>query len=239
MKNFPTIQTISAAVFAAFFLLLTAYLAMRPPSAANAGQGAITFLAAALCMFVANIPDIEKMKASLSSFEVTTREAKQIINEAQATVAELRQLATTLGAQQVESIASTGRLPRNQARRWDRQKADILETLKTLGLSEQQLATVEGADHEWVIIDYAYNVLKPLKPDDLDLQNPLHAKRHEDHVEAFHWGPPNPDECQMLLERHGVNDASTKDLLEDYRFYVATGKHRRPDVWAGRRPLMA
>ena len=71
--------------FAVAFLLLLVYFI----SMGLDGQF-LAFLAAAVCLFFANIDKIKKLKASAAGFEAETRE---VIKEAKDTIEELRLIA--------------------------------------------------------------------------------------------------------------------------------------------------
>jgi hypothetical protein len=168
---------------------------------------------------------LDTIKASYNGFEAKTREAQAVVDEAKATVASLRALAVATATFEIDQLAAEGRIGTMAARK-DQQKERLLEQLKGLGLSEEQLATVENADSKWVIFDYVVAVLSPLNVND--------ASKEESKAYARAYSsepPPTPDECAALLDQFHIDDAQSKELLLDYRYYVATGKQRRPDVW--------
>ena len=42
---------------------------------------------------------------------------------------------------------------------------------------------------------------------------------------------PTPDELEKIVKEAGIDDPVTLAFIDDYRYYVKTGKHRRPEVW--------
>jgi hypothetical protein len=202
---------------------------MSYKDASKFGGPSIALFSAALCLFVANIDRIEFFKASFSSIEAKTREAQAVVDDARATVASLRKLAVATASFQVDMLAAAGRFGGGGTpKRKEEQKAHLLEELKGLGLTEKELAEVNGADRRWVMFDYALGLLRSLS-----VQNdPVKAAAFK---KAFESGEaPTPDECADLLSTFHIGDDKTAELLKDYRYYSETGKQRRPDVWLDR-----
>jgi hypothetical protein len=103
----------------------------------------------------------------------------------------------------------------------------LLEQLKGLGLTDEQLAEVDGSDREWVMLDYAFAVLGPLARGD-DAQKKVYSK-------TFDTTPgPTPADCEKLLNEFNIEDVNVRELLKDYQYYYDTGKQRRPQVWRDR-----
>lgn len=211
----------------AVLIVLIVYVVYQDPS--KFGGPSIALFSAALCLFVANIDRIESFKASLSSFEAKTREAQAIVDDARATVASLRKLAVATASFQVEMLAAAGRFGGGGTpKRKEEQKAHLLEELKGLGLTEKELAEVNGADRRWVTLDYAFGLLRSL-----NVQNdPAKAAAYKKAFESEEV--PTPDECADLLSTFHVSGAKTAELLKDYQYYYETSKQRRPDVWLDR-----
>jgi hypothetical protein len=120
----------------------------------------------ALCLFAGNIDRLDTIKASFSGFEAKTREAQAVVDEAKATVASLRKLAVATATFEIDQLAASGRIVGTAAAHKDQQKERLLEQLKGLGLSEDELAAVENADGDYVIFDYVVAVLQPLNGND-------------------------------------------------------------------------
>jgi hypothetical protein len=208
-------------------LVVMVYLLLK---AANAGAAAgICLVAAALSLLVANFDRIETLKLSPTGIEAKTREFQGVIDDAKATVASLHELAVAAAALQVDMLASAGRFGGGETiRHKDEMKDQLLQRLKALGLTKEQLSEVDQADRKWVVLDYAFAVLGPLNG-----QKDPEAKAA--YAKAFNDGnPPTPDDCAALLQQFHVNDAKTNELLEDYRYYFRTGEQRRPEVWRDR-----
>lgn len=224
---FNTYFSVLFNLLAAALIGLILYNLYREPS--HFSGPTVAVVATALCLFAANLDRVVSIKASLSGFEATTREAKIVIDQAKATVKSLRELAVATASFQVDMLAAAGRFAGGGTiARKDAQKSHLLERLKELGLTDEQLAEVDRADREWVMIDYAFALLQPLNVGN----DPEKQKAYGEAFSATH--PLTPDECKNLLDRFGIDDQTILDLLEDYRYYFKTGKQRRPDVWKSR-----
>jgi hypothetical protein len=162
----------------------------------------------------------------MSGFEAKTREAQAVVDEAKATAASLRELAVATASLEVDMLAAAGNIwVATPAARKDQLKAQLLERLKALGLSDEQLATVDSADREWVMRDYVIALLQPINTNTDPAKSAAYEKAFESELAL------TPDECAKILERFHIDDEKTKELLTDYRYYYETGKQRRPDVW--------
>jgi hypothetical protein len=211
----------------AALIVLIIYIVYRDPR--SFGSPTVLLASAALCLFFANLDRVESLKASLSGFEAKTREAQAVVDQAKATVASLRELAVATASFQVDLLAAAGRFGGGGTpARKDEQKAHLLERLKGLGLTNEQLAEVDSADREWVMIDYTIELLRPLR----GANNPRIPEPYN--TTLAEKGALTPEQCGGLLREFHVDDDHTKELLEDYKYYYETGKQRRPDVWRDR-----
>lgn len=114
-----------------------------------------------------------------------------------------------------------------------RRTKKVLEILRDVGLSQARIDEIALTDRRWVVIDYVGYILSNRLANRLDSK-----KRREwnNFIEEFSasFDRPGPDEIQAFLERLGLLDDVARELIEDYRHYLATGKHRRPEIWARR-----
>jgi len=216
---------------AATFFVVTFYLVLRDPSWASAGRGSVTFLSAAFCGIIGNIEHFESFTISLTGVGAKLREVQQVLDDAQATVASLHELATMTGAFLVDNIAGSGRWGgQGIIQQKDAAKEKLLKRLKAIGLSDDALGEVSRGDRHWVCIDYVHGIFSrppaKLPPEDSSALNEL--------IQRTVTEPASPEECESMLKRLKVTEPFVTALLEDYRHYVRTGEHRRPDVWRDR-----
>lgn len=211
----------------ASLLIFLAFVLYRDPGRYSAAF--VLFLGAAISLLVSNIDRIELFKAGLNGFEAKTREAQAVVDDARATVTSLRQLAVATAALQVDMLAAAGRFGGDSDARWkDDQKAHLLEQLKSLGLSDEQLATVEKADRTWVNMDYAFALLGPLNTAQDAAKRAAYGRFFNERDEV------TPAGCRKLMDEFQIDDEKRRGILKDFEYYYETGKQRRPDVWHNR-----
>jgi hypothetical protein len=203
------------------------YVLIRHPRA-FAGS-TIAFLAAVVILFFGNLDRIKTLKASRSGFEAETREVKGVITEAKETIALIRKLAVITAGLQVKMLAAEGRLqgPDSLLQK-DVQKDQLLSELKNIGLNEEEITKVAAADSAWVKWDYVVAILQPI-----NLNSQTDRTKTISYTDAYErfTNPLSPAECEEILTRFNANSNETKALLDDYRYYLKYGKHRRPEVW--------
>jgi hypothetical protein len=206
-------------------LALIGYMLFRDPR--RIGGLTVALTAAALSLFFGNIDEIESLTASASGFNVKTREVRQVITDAKDTITLLRKLAVVTAGLQVKMLAAEGRLqgPDSLLQK-DVQKEELLSELKNIGLNEDEIVKVAAADNAWVKWDYVIAILQPIN-------SPTDRTQIIAYTNAYkrYTNPLSPKECEELLNQFNANSDKTKTLLEDYRYYLKYGKHRRPEVW--------
>jgi hypothetical protein len=188
------------------------------------------FLAAALAALVGNLQHIEMFKASPSGIEARTR---AVVQQAENALDKLRELAAANGTLLVEMIVSGGRWGgASTPSAKDEQKEQVLEMLRGAGVPQARIDEVARSDRRWVIVDYVNGILSrpgsSLKPDQMNEWNTFVGKLNDT------LDRPGPDVLRSFLDRLGFLDERERELIEDYRYYLMTGQHRRPDAWANR-----
>lgn len=197
----------------------------------GAAQLTAAIVAAGLAALIGNFQHLKRFKASATGIEAETRE---VITQAKTTLRELHELAAAFGSLLVDIIIGAGRWAGpGTAADQDAQKARVIEALRTSGVPSERIAEIEGADRRWVIIDYVNGILNRKTHSRL---RPEQLPEWEAFIKTFSGGfdRPAPDKIQEFLERLGLLDARTRELIQDYRYYLEHGRHRRPDEWARR-----
>jgi hypothetical protein len=187
----------------------------------------VVFLVAiALFGVFGNLDRLQSIK--LWGLEAHTR---AVIREAEDATAALRKLATDLGANMIYFNASQGRLagPGDAVRR-DKIRANIIDSVRQVGVCEEQLCRVETADKEFVKIDYIIGILRSLSDDEnVKAQvEAIHRRREESGDE------PDIKELQDLLRELAEPNPGAVELLDDLDYFMRHSQHRRPAVWANR-----
>jgi hypothetical protein len=216
---------------AVIFFGASLYLLLFERAAASAG---IAVIAAVFCALMGNPDRFQSMKFSLSGVETKARE---VIQQAEVSQQQFRKLAAMTGELIVELDASSGRwYSGNPAFRIAR-KTELLTTLKSLGLTDTELQAVKAADKKWVIIDYIGMIIQyetaAIPNSESNRQEALRA------VVADFTGNGieqmitiTPEKLRTSAEKLGVLTDNVQGLITDLDYYLKTGEHRRPEVWA-------
>ena len=214
---------------------LTGYFLFASADWSASGRGGIAFLCASLFAVLANIDRIESLKASFIGIEAKIREVNEVIEETKATLRALQELVAVAGAAVIELGAGAGRYGGGQTiGSKDVRRQQVLSVLERAGLSARQIGEVASADREWVIADYVQGIFAVFN------NGRRLTKEQKQYLQKFSlpgrttmtW--PTPDECEVAMDMFRINDRFSRELLNDYRFYLQTGTQRRPQVWADR-----
>jgi hypothetical protein len=188
----------------------------------------VSLVLAIALLLAANSDRIARLKAGLSGIEAETR---AIIDEARATIDQLRAVAK-MAVRANLSLVMRGN-------RWGGFSYEEKETIRHSSIAALEDLRVPAADQEeifreWHMVnryDYAHHALGgPTIPIQVQGNKELHAEWRQLHHSGFER-IPSPDDVEAFLRKAEMLDAEKKQLLEDYRYYAAHSKHRRPDVW--------
>jgi hypothetical protein len=184
---------------------------------------------ALLCAFVGNLDRFESFKATPAGIEAKTR---AIVAQAEGALAEVRRLATTVGTVLVGLVASEGRFGGGMtAPQKDALKAEVLATLKAVGVSPTEIASVAKVDHPYVLIDYCTGITTEFSMpgrDRLPAWNAYWSKWWEG------MERPPADDLRAFLSSLATIEPWREELLKDYEHFRRTGEHRRPAIWERR-----
>ncbi|HET6159750.1 MAG TPA: hypothetical protein VFE34_15495 [Dongiaceae bacterium] len=184
-------------------------------------------VAAALAPLVGNFEQIEFFKASATGIEARTR---AVVERAESAVSELHTLAALTGAMLVTLLAGEGRWGGMDRTNKERQKADLLANLKALGLSDAALDKVGTADRDYVIVDYVDHIMQ--RTDKIVPRTNVRDPKVREFVYQFgEFKRPDAETLHSHLQKHFELDPVTLEWIEDYRYYLARSKHRRPEKW--------
>lgn len=197
-------------------------------------SGTVALVGGLACLFVSKLDLVEQIE--LFALKATMR---RTITEAQATVSQLHSLAATQSAVIVRLVATGGWWEGGHSREDKAKlKQSVLTTLRELGLPEEQVKKVDGADAEFI----GYEYVTHLKRAEIFARD--HAQDQSKWTEFFNRtinraisDQPRPAEFEAVfrsLERQ-VPEA-VWELLNDYRHYVERGVHRRPEAFYSRYP---
>jgi hypothetical protein len=162
------------------------------------------------------------------------REAKEVVNEAKTALDGLRTLGAITGKALIKLTTSEGRWGGRPVADRDAERAYLVASLRSLGLSEEELADVDAGDRPWVIIDYVHGIFDGWGRGRQATEEQQDAYKQWERTWNTGLERQTPEECGRMMDVLQINNPERRELLEDYRHYVKTGKHRRPDVWAKR-----
>jgi hypothetical protein len=210
----------SLLLFVTLIVLLVGY---KAKGATHALVGAV------VCGFMSQASTYELFKFSATGFEA--RASKAVTNAEAATEA-LRNVAVAASTAIVKvnggfvSNGGIAQLPPASA--MDQTKANILDSLKSMGVDGSTLESVDAADREGVIRQYQFGLY-------VMVGNAVRRKGaapSQPVIDALNTG--TPEGYRKALQLSGVTDADVLPYIEDLEYYMKYTKQRRPEVWAGR-----
>ena len=196
---------------------------------ARDGQFA-TLCAIVLALIGSRMKDLLKFKLSPTGLE---GELRTVIDEARATVAQLHALAVTQAKALLQANQSLGRFGGGSLEGIkDRVRGEIVENLGKIGLSQAGIDSVLAVEYPYIQFDYAYEVTRQIQHSVPEDKRPQWNNFFYSSNRSGIGFEPSPDEIEAFLGSVGMIDADTHERILDYRHFVKSRKHRRPEVWA-------
>lgn len=184
------------------------------------------FLSFSALLFFANLGQISEFKASSTGIEAKTR---NVIKRAENTISELKILAKTVAATSLSLVKRNGRMGGYSVEEEESIKKSVFETLSAIGVPENEFEAVLGDWHTFTEFDYAHCILGATKvPKGADQAVITEWKSLRNGIVDI----PSPETIETFLSKINCLDAERIEFLEDYRHYVKTRTHRRPEVWS-------
>lgn len=179
-------------------------------------------------LIAANIDRIDKLKAGTSGIEF---EARRVVEEAKSTVVEMQLLAkhlATISLSLVKRSARIGGFPPDEE---EAIRERTIQLLRSAHVPEAEIPDVLDEWHRWVLNDYVLGILgHGTVPESLE-QAEIAAWK-EMRRRSFSDDRATAHEIRGWLDQHGYLSPERIALIEDYEFYLANKRHRRPEVWA-------
>jgi hypothetical protein len=194
---------------------------------ATTGNAAVAAVVAAFCALMGNPDQFQKMSFSLSSGVVV--EARQTIQQAQATLVQLQKLGSLMGQFMIEEDAARGRLGSEPSpAEHEARKQSILDLLKSMDLPHTELSKVAAADRKWVIVDYVIGILYSGNSRVPDNKKGEWVKTYGQFTQSDvdKYAELAPEKLEELFNQLGILDDHAKSMIEDYRYYLKTGTQR-------------
>ncbi len=185
----------------------------------------------AMLLFFVNSDKMESFKASTDGIEVKTRELKQVVDDAKATLKDIQDLAKVIVGINIDSIQRQGRLGGYTEDDKDSLKNKLFNSLKELKIDQNQIEKIMDEHwHNYVLKDYTFGIIG----NNVSYYPVEMLKRRSELVDGGFKYIASPDEVESFLEECRVIDDQWREYLKDYRYYAKNKKHRRLDVWANR-----
>jgi hypothetical protein len=185
------------------------------------------FLAGAL-LLAANSDRIAKIRAGAGGFEAETR---AIIDEARATIEQLRLVAKIAIQANLSLVMRAGRIGGFTHDEKENIRRLSLAALDQLGVSAAEQEDMFREWHTVTRFDYAFQLLgRHTVPEQVQRNPELQAEWSALRKGGF-ANIPSSNTVEGFLRKAGMLDDEAQQLLEDYRFYEVHRHHRRPENW--------
>ena len=193
----------------------------------SAGVMAISTVIFLALLFFAHIDQIEEFRASSKGLEAKTR---TVVERAEVTLEQLQKLSALVAKLQISLLLRQGRFGGFSEEEQQSYRTKLLELLDTVGVSDAQKEDVLADVHRFAIFDLRNKILGGGEwPKGLSNE---FSSRYRSLRECGLDGSVPPEDLETFLIDSGLMNEERKELLEDYRFYLAHRKHRRPKVFA-------
>lgn len=193
----------------------------------------LALLAAFMCLVAARFDDIAKFKLSKDGLE---GEMRQVLDEAKATLEQLHSVAETQSRMILWSMQAHGRWGGFDFDSQTEMRETVVANLRALGVSQAKIDAVLSVEHPYIDFDHASFVTNAVDTTSFNVDTT--AAWNEFFSPDIRKGfgcQPSPDELEAFLAKWNLITGEVNERLTDYRHYLATRTHRRPDAWkAGR-----
>jgi len=184
----------------------------------------LCFLASMAFLFISNLKNIKKAKASKDGFEI---EARELIEKAEVTITEMQDLAKLVSKTALSLIKRSGRVGGYSVEEQEALKESFLRLLSDLSLSDEDSEYVLEEYNKFIEIDYVFLLLGTHVPTNWPKEE---QRKRKDMIKDVISNYPTPEEIETLLERNSSLSDNHKEILEDYKYFRANRKYRRPEM---------
>lgn len=188
----------------------------------------LALLAAAVCFLVPFFERLVRIKISAVGLEA---ELKDMIEDARVTIEQLQQLAVGQAKVSLESVHGAGRYGGGSSkdRRW-KMRDELLDALRKIGVSDDQLDEVIGVEYRYVKFD-DFSELRSVMSKFIPQEYKADWKKFLSDVSVNGIEHERtPSEMSNLIKKYSIDSEEVVEALEDYRIYYDTKTHRRPNA---------
>lgn len=193
----------------------------------------LTLLAAFICLIAARFDDIAKFKLSKDGLE---GEMQQVIDEARATLAQLHSVAETQSKMILWSMQAQGRFGGFTFDSENEMRKTVVANLEALGVSQAKIDDVLSIEYRYIEHDYSYYVINAV--DHAAFSLALTEAWNKFFSPAVRKGigfEAKPDELEAFFTEWNILNDDLIERLVDYRHFITTRRHRRPEAWRAAR----
>lgn len=188
----------------------------------------VSLILAMALLVAANSDRIARFKAGMGGIEAETR---AVIDEARATIEQLRQVGKIAVQASLSLVMRSGRLGGFSDDEKEEIRRNSEAVLNEIGVTASEREDIFRDWHRVTCFDYTHFLLgRNQTPNELQEKPALQAEWDALRRGGF-ANVPNADAVAAFLTKAGMINAARAELLEDYRFYEREKRHRRPEVW--------
>lgn len=203
----------------------------------NYSASKIIIVAGLILIFTSKIDTMEE-------FSVGPLQAKmkETIQEANATIKQLKTVSAASAKTTLTGLMADGFLGGLPLKRKIALHDQIIESLREVGFSNQEISEADEMWRKGVGILY-YNKIRPLI-EGRESPNLVNRGASEEARKATHdftklldfenWLAPTPEQITIFLEERGFLKPEMEEWIADYQHYLDTGEIRRRDLFAQR-----
>lgn len=168
--------------------------------------------------------------AILAAAEEAAQEARRVTKES-------RELVRVASAAILGLVQQSGRARGYSYDDKEQIRKNILAILGEMGILPEQIEATEKKSrwHEYTALDYVYYILQGEHFPSGDSFSPRALLEEATELRNRSvFNVASPEEVEKFLTRCGVLTLEARELIADYRHYLAHHEQRRPEIWAER-----
>jgi len=214
--------------------LLTLGLAVMFGLDSKPTEMGIIVVAGAIFLAFLNIDKIQKFKGA--GFEA---EMKRAVEEANATIEQLREVATTSSEVILTDLMAGNFFSGTTLKTRLDLHDQMIENLKDIGATDNQIGKADKMWKKGVSLIFHRGIHKALEgrehPSEINIKAEPHvleaSKEFQDLLKFEEWETPSSDSLRLFIEKRNVMNPLVDELLKDYSKFEQTGIFRRKDVF--------
>ena len=184
----------------------------------------LCFLASLAFLVLANLKNVKKAKVSKDGFEI---EARQLIEKAEVTIAEMQKLAKLVAKTALSLVKRSNRIGGYSVEEQEGIKESTLHLLNELNITEEDQINILNEYNKFIEIDYVFLLLGNQVPTSWTKEE---QKKRKDMLDNIVTNYPSPEKIETLLQTNNSLTDKHIEIIEDYKYFRANKKYRRPEA---------